>query len=262
MARARRRAGHNVRSMAMRRRRKAIKIFVSTGLLFLPLIVVIVISAVSSQLSISLSLYLLLLGFPVIVGFSWVPKGLYLWRRANQADQGAAGEEAIEALLDPLKREGWKIAYGIRHRAVGDVDVFLISPIGKAFTIDVKSHRGYISTDGKRLYRMRGGHRRSFEKDFIAQAKRQAIAIQTDRKLTFVTPAIVFSSAKARIHSNPINKVYVLDKNNVLAELKRLGEAPKLDHSQNPKSPQRPNLRPKRSLPKSPPRPSRSPKSH
>jgi len=248
--------------MAMRRRLKAIKTFMTAVLLFLPLIVLMALNLSPLQVQIPLYLYLLSFWFPVNMGFSLVPKGLYLWRRANQADQGAAGEEAIEALLDPLKREGWKIAYGLRHRAVGDVDVFLISPIGKAFTVDVKSHRGFVSTDGKRLYRMRGGKRRSFEKDFIAQAKRQAIAIQKDRKLTFVTPAIVFSSAKVRIHSNPVNTVYVLGKSNVLAELKRLGEAPKLDHSKKPKTPQSPKLRPQRSFPKSPPRPSRSPKSN
>lgn len=155
--------------------------------------------------------------------------GLNFWQarslliRAKQADQGAAGEEEIAKLLAALKPRRWQIEYGIVERSVGDIDVFLLSPKGKAFTIDVKSHRGMVRTDGKQLYRQYGQDRKFFEKDFLKQAKRQALAIKELKQLRFVTPIVAFSSARVNVGKEPIEGVYVVGKQDLLNCLRSLG---------------------------------------
>jgi len=146
-----------------------------------------------------------------------------LWSKANRADQGAAGEEAIAVVLAPLQKEGWQIEYGVRDRSVGDVDVFLLSPQGRAYTIDVKSHRGEVRSDGKQLYRQYGRSQYPFEKDFLNQAARQAVAMKKLKGLTFVTAIVAFSQAKVGIKENPVAGVYILSKQNLLTELRSLG---------------------------------------
>ena len=157
------------------------------------------------------------------MGICLIPRGIYLWKRANHADQGAAGEELIEKTLKPLKQRRWHIEYGIRHKRVGDVDVFLISPNGKAFTVDVKSHRATVIADGNVLYRLHGKTKTLFEKDFLAQAKKQAMAMKQLKKLEFVTPVIVFSDAQVTITDKSVARVYVMDRTKLVACLQKLG---------------------------------------
>ncbi|MEM9449860.1 MAG: nuclease-related domain-containing protein [Cyanobacteria bacterium P01_E01_bin.6] len=214
------RAGKGVRLLALRRRVNAVQAFVVAGvLIFAPIGIMLFLSALSLPTTLPLYVYVL---FPLL-GLSTIPRGLYLWKRANHADQGAAGEEAIEKLLMPLKRRGWHLEYGIRHRAVGDVDVFLISPNRKAFTLDVKSHRGCVVSDGEKLYRLRGKTKSAFEKDFLAQAKKQAITMKQYKKLEFVSPCIVFSAAQVHLQKRKVNGVYVMDKTTLVSSLQKLG---------------------------------------
>ena len=146
-----------------------------------------------------------------------------LWSKANRADQGAAGEEAIAVVLTPLQSEGWQIEYGVRDRSVGDVDVFLLSPQGRAYTIDVKSHRGEVRSDGKQLYRQYGRSQYPFEKDFLNQATRQAVAMKKLKGLDFVTAIVAFSQAKVEIRENPVARVYVVGKQDLVRCLRSLG---------------------------------------
>ncbi len=163
----------------------------------------------------------LYLGCLVPAGFSYF-RAQKLWSKANRADQGAAGEEAIAAVLTPLQSEGWQIEYGVRDRSVGDVDVFLLSPQGRAYTIDVKSHRGEVRSDGKQLYRQYGRSQYPFEKDFLQQATRQAVAMKKLKGLTFVTAIVAFSQAKVQVRENPVAKVYVVGKQDLLKCLRSL----------------------------------------
>ena len=161
------------------------------------------------------------LGCLVPAGFSYL-QAQQLWRKANRADQGAAGEEAIAAVLAPLQSQGWQIEYGVRDRSVGDVDVFLLSPQVRAYTIDVKSHRGEVRSDGKQLYRQYGRSQYPFENDFLNQAKRQAVAMKKLKGLIFVTPIVAFSQAKVEISENPVAKVYVVGKEDLVSCLRSL----------------------------------------
>lgn len=142
------------------------------------------------------------------------------WKLANYADQGAAAEEAIADLLIPLQYENWQIDYNVRDRSVGDIDVVLLSPDGQTYTIDVKSHSGKVGTNGKQLYRLYNRSKYPFEKDFLAQAKRQAIAVKKRRKLSWVTPIVVFTNAIVEVGHQPIAGVRVIPAADLLAYLR------------------------------------------
>lgn len=215
-------AGYNVRVLARRRRLKAVLLFLLASFwAFLPFVLP---HAVKTLLPM---VPMVLPGWAYLGCF--VPASLSLlrakhwWMRANHADQGAAGEEAIAAVLAPLKAQGWQVEYGIRDRSVGDVDVFLVSPQGQAYTIDVKSHRGEVRSDGQQLYRQYGRSQYPFEKDFLKQAKGQAIAMKRAKKLSYVTPIVAFSQARVEITENPIAGVYVVAKPKLLGCLRSLG---------------------------------------
>lgn len=216
------RAGKNVRVLAFRRRIKAMQFFLATGgLLVLPiglywlaqqLFVTVRLANAASIAPLVFWLYPVCLAIAGYTGY----RGVYLWKRANHADQGARAEEEIARLLESLKPRGWQIEYGVQDRQIGDVDVFLISPKGNAYTIDVKSHRGYVFAHQNQLYRKLGQTTVSFEKDFLSQAKRQAVVMKERRGLKFVTPVLVFSDATVKIMDNPIAGVHVLHRHNLL----------------------------------------------
>lgn len=215
------RIGQNVRDMAARRRMKAIALFglAVVGAIAVPLFIYIFFSALGSALPAWFPLVGIGAGFAIAV--ACIQQGRYLWRRANQADQGAAGEEAVAKTLAPLIHSGWAVEYGVRDRRVGDVDMVLVSPSGKVFTIDVKSHRGQVTARGDTLYRGTGKQRKRFEKNFINQAKRQAIAIRDQRQCAFVTPLIVFSNANVAV-DDPIGTVYVTSRQEMCRLLRSL----------------------------------------
>lgn len=198
--------GQHIRVMALQRRLMAMFLFATAGfLVLLPAILQ----------PITLESFLVCWFLAAVV----VDKGRYAWRRANQADQGAAGEEAIAQTLMPLQQQGWQIEFGVVDRSVGDIDVFLVSPQGKAYTIDVKSHRGRVTSDGKQLYR-KG---KPFEKDFLAQARRQAATIAKLRQLPFVQPMVVFSNAQVNL-DQPVADVWVVDRADLIRRLRSDGD--------------------------------------
>jgi hypothetical protein len=107
---------------------------------------------------------------------------------------------------------------------VGDIDVFLLAPSGKAYTMDVKSHGGFVRSKSGQLFRQYGKETHTFEKDFLVQARSQAAVMQDRRGLAHVTPAIVFSKASVAV-ANPVNGVYVWSKSKVVAQLQKLESA-------------------------------------
>lgn len=216
------RAGANVRQMAKKRRFKAVMTAIWAAGLTLLLLVLLITLSTAGGVSIPVWAYILCL----------LPLGKaaldvdYLLKRARQADQGAAGEEAIATLLSPLVEKGWTIEYGVEDASVGDIDVFLLSPRGKAYTIDVKSHRGLVRFNGQQLYRCHGQTRTPFEKDFLLQAQKQAIAMKNLRSLASVTPIVAFSQARVEVGQAAIAGVYVLGKHDLLRRLHYIEGAP------------------------------------
>lgn len=233
MSKRNRRAGQNIRQLAMKRRTKAMLCFTSAGMaLFLPILLVKIIndflkqmsSLNSSQPQPSLHFPLIFYAPFIVLAFASIANGVLLWKRANHADQGAHGEENTAEAIASLEREGWHIEYGTRlGKSRADVDIICISPRGKAYVIDVKSHRGEVTTDGTQLYRRLGHQNSSFEKNFLNQVKRQAVQVKEQKSLGFVTPILAFSNAKVLLPSSRLQKVYVVEKSQLLQLLKSLG---------------------------------------
>ncbi|MGG6293341.1 nuclease-related domain-containing protein [Leptolyngbya sp. AN02str] len=233
MRRGKRQAGQNIRTMAMRRRVRAIQSFVAAGaVLVVPLVLLRLFENLATSLQLTTATQQpliapqlkLLFGLLMLVSAaSLVWKGLYLWKRANHADQGAKGEEEIAKTLEGLEALGWEIEYGRQLRGLGDVDVVCTSPKGNTYTIDVKSHRGKVTTDGEQLYRYIGQNKQPFEKDFLEQAMKQALRIKQQKRQKFVTPMIAFSDATVTIPSGKLRGVYVVEKARLIPLLKSLG---------------------------------------
>jgi hypothetical protein len=229
-----RQPGQNIRELAVKRRIKALSSFVSAGLVILsPFFLVRVFESFLKQLSSlnpsqtsphTLQLPIVFYGFLAVIAIGLVANGTHLWKRANHADQGARGEEDTAQAIMQLVQEGWQIEYGMRLGVrLGDADIVCVSPQNKAYVIDVKSHRGEVTTDGKQLYRRVGNSNYPFEKDFLNQAKKQALQVKQQKKLNFVTPIVAFSNAKVAISSRQLQKVYVVEKARLLLLLLSLG---------------------------------------
>ena len=226
-------AGENVRKMALKRRIKAITSFVSAGFMALfPFLFVKIFgaflerrSSLNSSQTPSLRLQLPIIFYVIFIFISLglVINGIYLWKRANHADQGAKGEEDIAQLMTKLKQEGWQIEYGVwLGNRLGDADIICISPRGKAYVIDVKSHRGKVTTDGTQLYKKMGKSTYPFKKNFLQQAMKQALQVKKQKKLNFVTPIVAFSNAQVSLQAEKLQNVYVVEKEKLISLLKSL----------------------------------------
>ena len=233
MPKVRRQAGQNIRELALKRRVKAIASFISAGfVIFFPFFLIKtfenflrqISSLNSSQSQSSLHLPPIFYALFIIVALGLVANGVFLWKRANHADQGAKGEEDTAEEIFQLEQEGWQIEYGMRlSNKLGDVDIVCVSPQNKAYVIDVKSHRGEVTTDGKQLYRRMGKTTYPFEKNFLNQAMKQALQVKEQKGLGFVTPIVAFSNAKVLVPPGKLQKVYVVEKSRLVSLLKSLG---------------------------------------
>jgi hypothetical protein len=234
MAKSKRRAGQNIRNLAARRRVKAINYFLGAGVVLSVPFLLAKLGEIALKPLTSLNLAQaksVSFSFPVIyyaafffVALGLSANGMYLWKRANHADQGAKGEEDTAHEMSQLEQEGWQVEYGMRlGNGLGDADIVCISPRNKAYVIDVKSHRGEVITDGKQLQRQMGTETYTFEKNFLAQAMKQALQVKKQKSLSFVTPIVAFSDAKVLVPSGKLQKVYVVSKSKLIPLLKSLG---------------------------------------
>ena len=231
MAKSQRKAGQNIRSLAARRRTKALYHFLSAGsILATPFIFshlansllkpLAAVNPAQAKFSFPLILWVLF----ILLAAGLVANGTYLWKRANHADQGAKGEEDTALEMRALQQDGWQIEYGMRlGNKLGDADIFCLSPQNKAYVIDVKSHRGEVFADGTVLARRMGAKTYPLEKNFLAQAMQQALQVKKQKSLTFVTPIVAFSNAQVSVPSGKLQKVYVVSKAKLIPLLKSLG---------------------------------------
>jgi hypothetical protein len=185
-------AGSNIRQLAWKRRLIAIQYWISAAVLVaLPFLGNNLLQkfAPIAKVKLTTPLWVYLLCFSAAALLVW--GGLHLWKRAKHADQGAASESAVADVLNPLKAFGWTVEYGSKGK----------------------------------LYRQYGQQPpQPFEKDFLEQAKKQALVLKDRQKLKHVTPAIVFSKAGVSV-ANPVNGVYVWKSSNVVAQLQKLESA-------------------------------------
>ena len=232
MPKLRRKGGQNIRELALRRRVKAVGSFIAAGfIVVIPFLLAKtfdkffkqISSANPAQSQITLNFLPIFYIFFVLMALGLIANGAFLWKRANHADQGAKGEEDIAQALSILESQGWQLEYGMRlGNGVGDLDVFCVSPNGKAFAIEVKSHRGEVITEGQELLRRMGNKKYPFEKNFIAQAMKQALKIKQQKDLPFVTPILAFSTARVSIQGDKFKNVYIVEKAKLVSLLKSL----------------------------------------
>jgi hypothetical protein len=169
-----------------------------------------------------------LLGISVMV-----TAGVFLHHRAeaagNKADRFTdraiawkkkpAEEESVRGLLEALPKNYFlKDDFATKK---GTVDFFLAGPKG-ILAIDVKSHKGVVTSSGEKLFL--DGH--PFEKDFIKQAWARSYCVQDllEEKGICVLrpqPVIVFTDADVRVEGR-VGRVYVIGLKDLHAFLERL----------------------------------------
>lgn len=160
--------------------------------------------------------------------------GSIYWNKARLCDRGALGEEQLELVLQPLVRLGWTIQYNLRLRW-GDADVFLTSPRGKHYVIDVKSHKGgTVFFDSKPQTLMRryetavydlGKDSYGKSKDWLKSVKGQALELARSKRLRWVTPIICFTQIDLDptiTPDKPLQGVYVVSLDSLLDLFNRL----------------------------------------
>lgn len=223
-----RQAGQNIRNLALRRRVKALTAMASSAfLVVLPLLLQTVFQELLALFprSSSSAPNLLPVAYMacLVASVGCLLNGLYWWRRANHADQGAQGEEDVAKAIADLPAAGWTFEYGLRlGKGLGDADIVCLSPQNKAYVIDVKSHRGTVVAEGQKLYRLMGSQKYPFEKDFLKQVMKQAFQVKQQKRLKFVTPILAFSNAKVTLKGK-IQGVYLVEKSRLLYLLNTLG---------------------------------------
>jgi hypothetical protein len=155
-----------------------------------------------------------------------------LERAALKADKGALAEQKVSRLLMPLEQRGWRITYNLMlPNRRSDIDVFLMSPQGKAFAIEVKGHsgRGEIVFDGQELKIGNDSTLKPFpeNKDFLKQVTANARAIKQDRGLRWVEAIIVFPNSKVSIETldNRVQNVYVVEGSALVELLEKLAQS-------------------------------------
>lgn len=228
-----RRAGQNIRELELKRRMQAIYSFGSAVcVVCLPFILSRLFepffkpfnASSPPQKQLFFSFPPIYYVFFLVLALLLVANGMYYWKRASDAAQGAKGEEDASRELSQLEYEGWKIEYGMRlGNGLGDADIVCISPQDKTYVIDVKSHKGEVIVDGEQLHRRTGKTNYPFERDFIDQTMKQALQVGRQKGLKFVTPILAFSEAKVSVPSNRLRKVYVVEKSRLISLLKSLG---------------------------------------
>jgi hypothetical protein len=213
-------AGKRLRRDAQQLRTKALYRYgAATGLVLLPLLVYAV--APFAPLFFFVAAALLIW---VLTALPLIEEGKKFWNESQRYDQGACGEEKTQQVLESLTQSGWIAEYNLRLPQVGDIDVWLRSPKGVNFILDVKSHSTVVQLDGDVLKRLSyDGKLIDFKKDFLAQIAKQATAIKKAKKLTKVTPVVVFSDAKVILRNKKkIRGAYVMELGNLVSRLQEL----------------------------------------
>lgn len=121
--------------------------------------------------------------------------------KVDRAVRGAEAEERVSDILDQLPEE-----YHVVHDVVigrGNIDHVVVGPTG-IFTIETKSHRGKLTEEQGQL-RLNG---RALEKDFLAQAYAEAMAVKAYLKKIsgkdfFVSPMLVFTAGFVSVKGSP-----------------------------------------------------------
>lgn len=81
----------------------------------------------------------------------------------------------------------------MRDRSVGDIDAVVVSPDGRTWAIDTKSHAGEVLVDNQGLYRRLGTKIMRFDGDFLVKSKEQAKVAKDYLRVRWVEPVLCFT---------------------------------------------------------------------
>ncbi|CUU10563.1 Nuclease-related domain-containing protein [Armatimonadetes bacterium GBS] len=145
----------------------------------------------------------------------------FLDRRERIFHIGARGEERVGEALETLRQHGWHIFHDIALPTVGNIDHVAVGTKG-VFIVETKNHTGTIVLENGRLARVG----RPLEKDFVAQAMRQAAALghlihQRTGLRVFVQPVVCFVRARLLLQSPRVQQAVVLSYAELLNYLHR-----------------------------------------
>ena len=129
-----------------------------------------------------------------LIAVSSASRGAYLWRRAQDAEIGAAGEAGLQTLLLPLVACGWGLEVNVRLPGYGDVDALLVSPARRRYVIDAKMYGGAVAQRGDTIVHVRGREATQFCEDLIGGVLRQAELVAR-RRGGRVFPLLCFMQA-------------------------------------------------------------------
>ena len=151
--------------------------------------------------------------------FFYLYKEFYsYWLESKQYINGSRAEGSIWYELIKLPDE-YNIFQDLKNNGLGNgnIDFVVTGPTG-VFTVEVKSHKGFISLNEGKLIK----NGKDLEKDFLKQAKQQALVICNSLKESvplipndfFVKPIVVFASSRAKMNFGkiPVESVFVIKK--------------------------------------------------
>ena len=143
--------------------------------------------------------------FLLVNFFGFVSIQLGKWQRGSEA------EKEVEDVSYELP-ENFIILRNIVPGRIGNIDEVIVGPTG-IWVVEVKSHTGKITFDGRELRR----DNELFEKDFLKQVWKEVYALgdilkNELKKDFFIQPVICFSDSDAELHFGlkPIKGVYVI----------------------------------------------------
>lgn len=134
-------------------------------------------------------------------------------KTSDKYNRGRIGEYKIKDELANLSEDYSVFEDVILNSNRGNIDYVIVGPSG-VYALEVKSHSGNIGFNGTELT----NNGKPFEKDFLKQAKSEALQVHDFLKVNsnidiYVKPVIVFSGyASMRFGLKPIDGVYVIGK--------------------------------------------------
>lgn len=133
-------------------------------------------------------------------------------------------EKTTGSSFRELQQQGWKITCNLSLPNGETVDVFLQSPKGNAFIVDVQSQWGEVVYEEGVLKLRQGIGVSNFENDLLGQITDRAIAVKKMKRLRSVTPILCFTEAALSIETvnNKARDVYIVKREFLVRKLLRL----------------------------------------
>ncbi len=206
-------AGRGAREMAQRR---YVKVIIIAGILFL--IAAVWFLNINNILKLGLPAIAVLAAVMILVADRLEKKGLFIKKRARDADRGAHAEEVVAERLSSLP-EGYHAFHDLAFDGF-NIDHVVVGP-GGIFVVETKSHREEVTARGDVL--LLGGKQPA--KNFLNQAWSQTYQLRdplekhTSRKWK-IKPVLCFTRAFVKVRE-PVKGIEVLNKKYLAAYLSR-----------------------------------------